>query len=190
MDTRQRVLDTTQRLIQTRSFHGFSFQDVADEVGIRKPSLYHYFPSKDALALAVLERAETWSKAEFAKTEGQEPAQRLEAYFGMFRAIHGKAERMCPCGAFGAVFDAVPSSVQAAAHRFALAHLDVLEDIVRDGVKTGQFAIGDQRPRDVAMQIVAGVQGALLSGRLTSDPHFIDAVAAQFRRSLHYAPKP
>ena len=43
----------------------------------------------------------------------------------------------------------------------------------------GQFAIGDQRPRDVAVQIVASVQGALLTGRLTSDPYVIDNVAEE-----------
>ena len=40
-------------------FHGFSFQDVADEVGIRKASLYHYFASKMMLHRRV-ERATGW----------------------------------------------------------------------------------------------------------------------------------
>jgi len=185
MDTRDRILNSAQRLMQTRSFHGFSFQDVADEVGIRKASLYHYFDSKDAMALAVLDRAAGWSKAEFKKVADREPVDRLEAYFDMFRTIHGKAERMCPGGSFGAVFDAVSSPMQSALHRFAKLHVDWLEDVVREGLKRGQFDVGDQRPRDVAMQVVAGVQGALLSGRLTSDPHFIDAVAAQFRNYLY-----
>jgi AcrR family transcriptional regulator len=56
MANREKILDAAQDLIQTRSFHGFSFQDVAERVGIRKASLYHYFDSKDAVALAVLER--------------------------------------------------------------------------------------------------------------------------------------
>ena len=37
------------------------------------------------------------------------------------------------------------------------------------GSDRGQFQIQDHRPRDVAMQIVAGIQGALLMGRLTGD---------------------
>ena len=109
MDTREKILNSAQRLIQTRSFHGFSFQDIADEVGIRKASLYHYFDSKDAVALAVLDRAADWVNAQLEKTEGREPIDRLEAYLDMFRVIHGKAERMCPGGSFGSVFDAVSS---------------------------------------------------------------------------------
>jgi TetR/AcrR family transcriptional repressor of nem operon len=184
MNTRQKILDTAQRLIQTRSFHGFSFQDIANEVGIRKPSLYHHFASKDDVAIAVLDRAADWVKGEMNKVEGQEPSARLEAYFDMFRKIHSKGKHMCPGGSFGAVFDAVSSPVQRGLHNFSQMHLRLLENIVRDGVERGQFQIGDQRPRDVAMQILAGVQGALLMGRLTGDPHVIDTVAVELRRYL------
>ena len=155
--TKERILDAAQDLIQTRSFHGFSFQDIADRVGIRKPSLYHHFDSKDALALAVLERAADWVRTHLAKVDGEDPAAQLERYFEMFRDIHGKGERMCPGGSF------------AAAER-------------------GQFQIKDQRPRDVAMQILAGLQGALMIGRLTGDAHAIDAVSDEFRSYLGYVP--
>jgi TetR/AcrR family transcriptional repressor of nem operon len=187
MDTKDRILNSAQRLIQTRSFHGFSFQDIADEVGIRKASLYHHFDSKDDVAVAMLARAEDWVSAQLEKAEGLEPGERLDAYFDMFRIIHGKGERMCPGGSFAAVLDAVSSPVQRALHRFTKLHLDWLEGVVREGVERGQFSIGDQRPRDVAVQIAAGVQGALLMGRLTGDPQVIDTVAAEFRSYLGYA---
>jgi len=188
MDTRQRILDSAQRLTQTRSFHGFSFQDIADEVGVRKASLYHHFDSKDDVAVAMLKRAADWVRAELKKTEEREPKERLEAYFDIFHQIYGKGERMCPGGSFAAVFDAVSSPVQTAVHRFAKMHVDWLEDVVRDGVEQGQFTIGDQRPRDVAAQIAAAVQGALLVGRLSSDRHVLDVVVDGMRRYLGYLP--
>ena len=188
MSTKENILVAAQDLIQTRSFHGFSFQDVADRVGIRKASLYHYFDSKDAVALAVLERAADWVRTQLTKVDGEDPAARLERYFDMFRDIHGKGERMCPGGSFASVFGGVSSSVQSTLHRFTKLHLDLLESIIREGVERGQFQIKDQRPRDVAMQIFAGVQGALMIGRLTGDAHAIDAVAAEFRSYLGYVP--
>ena len=71
--------------------------------------------------------------------------------------------------------------MQSALHRFTKLHLDLLESIVREGAEPGQFQIQDQRPRDVAMQILAGAQGALMIRRLTGDAHVIDAVTAEFR---------
>jgi TetR/AcrR family transcriptional repressor of nem operon len=188
MTTKEKILAAAQNLIQTRSFHGFSFQDLADRVGIRKPSLYHHFDSKDAIALAVLDRAADWVRTRMTKVDGEDPAARLERYFEMFRDIHGKGERMCPGGSFASVFDGISSSVQSTLHRFTKLHLDLLESIVREGAERGQFQIKDQRPRDVAMQIFAGAQGALMIGRLTGDTHVIDAVIAEFRSYLGYVP--
>jgi hypothetical protein len=56
-------------------------------------------------------------------------------------------------------------------------------------VEQSQFTIGDQRPRDVAAQILASVQGALLVGRLSSDRHVLGAAAEGIRRYLAYVPK-
>jgi TetR/AcrR family transcriptional repressor of nem operon len=189
MDTRQKILNVAQRLIQTRSFHGFSFQDIAEEVGIRKASLYHYFDSKDAVAISVLERATGWVTGELAQADGRAASDRLERYFDLFATLHGKGERMCPGGSFASLFDAVSSPVQRTLHAFSKMHLDWLEDVVREGVEQGQFAIGGQRPRDVAMQIYAAVQGALLAARLTSDPHALDTIVAGIRRYLGYMRK-
>jgi TetR/AcrR family transcriptional repressor of nem operon len=138
--------------------------------------------------LAVLERAADWVRAQMAKVDGEDPAARLERYFDMFRDIHGKGERMCPGGSFASLFGGVSSSLQSALHRFTKLHLDLLESIIREGAERGQFQIKDQRPRDVAMQIFAGAQGALIIGRLTGDTHAIDAVAAEFRSYLDYVP--
>jgi AcrR family transcriptional regulator len=55
-DVRTRTLRAATRLIAERGFDGMSLQDVADEVGVRKPSLLHHFPSKDALRAAVFEQ--------------------------------------------------------------------------------------------------------------------------------------
>lgn len=49
MDMREQILTSAQRLVQQRGFNGFSYADIADEVGIRKASLHHYFPTKTDL---------------------------------------------------------------------------------------------------------------------------------------------
>jgi TetR/AcrR family transcriptional regulator len=53
-DVRTRTLRAATRLLADRGFDGTSLQDVADQVGVRKPSLLYHFPSKNALRVAVL----------------------------------------------------------------------------------------------------------------------------------------
>src|SRR5512139_1674653 len=55
MDVRSQILHEATRLFAAQGFDGTSVQQIADAVGIRKPSLLYHFASKDALRLSVLD---------------------------------------------------------------------------------------------------------------------------------------
>jgi len=54
-DTAEQILDLAETLIQTRGYSAFSYQDIADSLGIRKASIHYHFPSKTDLGIAVVE---------------------------------------------------------------------------------------------------------------------------------------
>jgi AcrR family transcriptional regulator len=54
--TSERILDAAEELFAERGYNGTTLRDVATRVGVRPPSLYNHFASKDALYAAVLER--------------------------------------------------------------------------------------------------------------------------------------
>jgi AcrR family transcriptional regulator len=77
------VLDAAARIFYERGYSDASVQDVADELGILKGSLYHYIDSKEDLLFRLLE--ETHDEIyeileEVAALEGVNPLERLEIY--------------------------------------------------------------------------------------------------------------
>lgn len=53
--TRQKLIDTAKTLIWTSSYGAVSVDDICRSSGVKKGSFYHYFPSKQDLALATME---------------------------------------------------------------------------------------------------------------------------------------
>jgi len=170
-DTADHILDAAQDLIQTRGFSAMSFQDVADRVGIKKPSIVHHFPSKNALGEAVVRRYRERFAAALAAVRDdpeQDAWATLEFYFTPYLEFAHSAEKVCLCGALAGEILALPAGMRGEVRRFFENHQRWLEEILETGQGEGVFALFDA-PRPVARLFVAALQGALLVKRTTGD---------------------
>jgi TetR/AcrR family transcriptional repressor of nem operon len=55
LDTRALLLQEAETLMRTRGFAAFSYADLSQRIGIRKASIHHHFPTKEALAGALID---------------------------------------------------------------------------------------------------------------------------------------
>jgi AcrR family transcriptional regulator len=59
-DTRALAINAADALLHQYGYQGFSMDDIANSIGVRKASLYHHFPEgKEQLVLAVADRMMT-----------------------------------------------------------------------------------------------------------------------------------
>jgi TetR/AcrR family transcriptional repressor of nem operon len=108
--TSQRILDVAERLIQTRGFNGFSYADVAADVGITKASLHYHFPTKADLGLSLVRRYQvTFDEAlEALSHSGRDARGLLQAYVELYGSVLRK-DRMCLCGMLAAEHTTLPA---------------------------------------------------------------------------------
>src|SRR5436305_9917049 len=52
LEREQQMLDVAGRSFAARGFHAVSMDEIAEQAGISKPMLYHYFGSKEGLYVA------------------------------------------------------------------------------------------------------------------------------------------
>lgn len=172
------VLDVAERLIQTRGFNGFSYADVAAEVGITTASLHYHFPTKADLGLSLLQRyQETFEEAlaELARSGG-DTRTLLEGYAELYRSVLRK-DRMCLCGMLAAEHSTLPASMQRALKSFFDANERWLAGVLEAGRRKGELKLTGAA-REEARLVVAALEGALLVARSYDDPgRFQDAAA-------------
>jgi TetR/AcrR family transcriptional repressor of nem operon len=178
--TREQILGVARALIETRSYLGFSFQDVADAVGIRKASLYHHFPTKEALGIAVIRQATQFFK-DWDAARVRTPKDALESYFRMYRNTLRAGSGMCPAGALAPGWDCINEEL-----RLAVQELRNTQVMWLTGV-LGALSPPRQKGASVASlaaYVFSVCQGALLSARMTGRVDDFDAAIAQLRSSL------
>src|SRR5579859_6144904 len=88
------ILQIAEGLLLERGYAELNMDELADAVGISKPTLYHHFTGKDEIALRVLMRSYRHMD-EFLSAPLDEPA--IDRLIGMIRrslAIHGPGSIM------------------------------------------------------------------------------------------------
>lgn len=141
----ERILDALQELLENHKLQSISVSEIAETAGIGKGSIYYYFPSKDAILEALVERSY------------EKPLQTA-------KALAGRTE-ISPFIRMAMIFEACRNSSsefiksennknsgtqeKSFLHQKYINHIitelkPVLAEIIRQGIKAGQICFSDQ----------------------------------------------
>jgi TetR/AcrR family transcriptional repressor of nem operon len=185
-DTAGKILDLAEALIQTRGYNAFSYQDIADELGVTKTSIHYHFESKTDLGIAVIERyTRNFGDAlsEIAASETATSLSMFDHYTKPFLHFAETSDRVCLCGALAGEILALPEPLRRGVETFFKAHQQWLADILKRGVARGEFELVAS-PMKTARTIFGALQGALLVKRATGDLSQLKDVVAAIKLQL------
>lgn len=184
LDTRALLLEEAEALMRTRGFAAFSYADLSQRIGIRKASIHHHFPTKEALGAALIDGyLFKFEKAlgEILEQEGR-TKNRLNRYADFF--VQSMSDGMLPlCGALSAEMSVLPKSIQKRVRRFFELHLRWLEEVVRAGVDAKELRQEIDAKRTATL-ILSTLEGASLVAWALKDASLIKPAIRQVVASL------
>lgn len=173
-DLREHILATASELFYRRGVRAVGIDLVIAEAGIAKTSLYRYFPTKDDLIVAFLERedADFWSVwDEAAHRHATDPLAELEAHMRWIGERLGRQNyRGCPQINVAAEF----AEHDHPARDVARAHMKALRARLAGIAQRLDVA----RPDRLAAQLAILVNGAFVSSELLASDNATEVLLA------------
>ena len=165
-DTKTKILDLAESLTQTNGFNGFSYLDLAEEIGIKSASVHYHFKCKDDLAVALVERIHETHALAFQNLNAklQSPKKRLEAVVDVFQGYIEKG-RFCLCGMMAVELRSVSPRVR----KLLDAYFADFEVWI-----TEQFNVMEHKDaKTQSLRFLSALEGSLLLARLRDDPKIV-----------------
>jgi len=176
MNTRASIIHSADELIRDKGYNAFSFVDIANLVGIRKPSVHHHFPHKADLGIAVIEFHIDQLEQIRENYKNKKPAEQLDRFFAIYKDIK-KQNRICIVGSLSTDFNTLEPAVQEKLQEFSEHMIAWVSHFLKEGKTAGTFNF-KQSSRTQAIMLISGMLAIVQLSRLTSDNDFTVMIKA------------
>ena len=179
--TKARIIRQAATVFNQQGYAGTSMADIMQATGLKKGGIYNHFKSKDELALAAFDYAESlmvqriWSVV---KTERNAIA-RLDALVSSYLPYIDDPPIAggCPILNTAIETDDTDSPLRDRALAAINAWRSLIIRIVQRGVKKGEIK-ATVEPDEIATIIICNIEGAIMISKLTNNPvHLKRAIA-------------
>jgi TetR/AcrR family transcriptional repressor of nem operon len=183
--TKQLLINEAMNIVQNESFDKLSFQMLADRIGIKKGSVYYHFPSKEKLAIAVIEDANRQLTEYFCMIEHQTSSKWLNSYIKLFSLHIAPLEKLCPGASFVTAWPTNTEAVKAAVHKLYQTHIKCISNFIKQEREKGLITFSTLSEMALAETIFAMLQGALFTARVNADLSIFTSCEQAITQLLH-----
>ncbi len=161
-ERREQILDAATNVFARQGFHKARMDDIVQEAGLSKGAVYWYFESKDEIIDEIFDRF--FSR----ELEGMHELVRLdttvsERLFTMATVLAKEIEEILGIMPIAYELYAVATrqaSLRRSINKYFQRYLDVFEDLLREGIRSGEFRAIDTRVASI--NIIALFEGLIL----------------------------
>ena len=176
-NSKRRIMDLAEALLQDKGYNGFSYADIAAKLGVKNAAIHYHFPTKEALACAVIQRYrdrfQLWTNN--SRVRDLTPEKKLNWFFSIYSDYRADDGKVCLVGSLETEFNSIPEALRAqtqALHREMLAWL---EATLLEGRDLGAFEFrGEPAPK--AAVIFSSLQGGLQMARALGTRRFREVI--------------
>jgi len=178
--TRQRIVESANRLFYHQGFHNTSFTDVVMISGVPRGNIYYYFKTKDEILIAAIEYRLERIRAMLENWSGtiRTPVERLHRFIDLLGDTSEALTQFgCPMGSLNAELGKANLDLQThAAQLFRL-----FEDWLTDQFAELGYA---DRARELALRIISIGQGISMMTHVHHDTELLQREQQHLRQWL------
>ncbi|WP_205500718.1 TetR/AcrR family transcriptional regulator [Rufibacter psychrotolerans] len=177
-DTKEKILDLAEALMQEKGFGEFSYAHLSAELNIKNAAVHYHFPSKEDLGKAIIERAGQrfldWCQQE--SMQQVTAKERLSAFMDVYyRQNLERGIRLCLVGSSAAAFPALPPGMQQEVLAMTSQILEWLARTLEEGRENWEFNFNGSA-RAMAGVFLSAISGALQLSRIGGESFYAATV--------------
>jgi TetR/AcrR family transcriptional regulator, transcriptional repressor for nem operon len=177
-------------LFSERTYSSVGVAEISARAGVQKGSFYHFFPSKEALALAVIDEHWAWQRSDWARILNGDGTvlERLRSLFEATTkyqadALEGTGSVVgCLFGNLALEASSINDSIRKRLQEIFDEQVAMIESQLATAASAGDIDLTDVHA--AAKSIVAQLEGLILFAKLFNDPAQLDSMWANSLRLL------
>lgn len=161
-ERKTQILEAATKVFTKHGFNNARMDDIVAESGLSKGALYWYFDSKEAIIISILDQTFDWETTHIRELlDSEDSAQKkLEVFIETTIKDLEKMKPLMPIFLDFWSLSVRKKSINRAIKGYYQNYLDLIEPIIEQGIKQGEFRSVD--PLKIAFSLGAIYEGTIL----------------------------